>query len=89
MRRRKITPEQRHELLQVYLHLGPEISAELCLEYGVCAKYAAAEAATLGLGRPIWRAGNRYKDNLVNAPLPKSHADPRWQRAIDVGPVTA
>lgn len=45
---RKITSEQRHELLQVYLHMGLDISRALCVEYGVSPDYAAKRASDLG-----------------------------------------
>lgn len=86
--RGKITPEQQHELLQVYLHLGHGPSAELGIEYGVSPKYASSIAASLGMGRPLWRAGNRYKDDHTQRST-KGHDDPRWARAIERGTVTA
>ena len=46
---RKINEDQRHQLLQVYLHIGLEESRLLCVEYGVDADYAAKHASNLGL----------------------------------------
>jgi hypothetical protein len=87
-RRRKITPEQQHELLQVYLHMGHAASAELSVEYGVSPKYASSIAASVGMGRPKWRAGNRYKDSNTQRAT-RSHSDPRWALAIERGAVSA
>jgi len=74
--------------LQVYLHMGHDVSAALCLEYGVNPKYAASEASSMGLSRPIWRAGNRYKNNHVEYST-RSLNDPRWELARARGPVVA
>jgi hypothetical protein len=47
---RKVDSNQRHQLLQIYLHMGLAESRVLCLEYGVGADYAAKRASDLGLG---------------------------------------
>ena len=45
---RKITIQQRHQLVQVYLHLGDKIASELCREFGVSSNYARREASEFG-----------------------------------------
>ena len=48
-RYRKVTAAQRHQLLQVYLHMGQDVAAELCVEYGVSPNYAYSYAQSLAL----------------------------------------
>jgi hypothetical protein len=88
MRRRKVSPRTRDQLIQIYLHMGSDVSAASCLEHGVNSKYAASEASSMGLSRPIWRAGNRYKNNHVEYST-RSQNDPRWELAIERGAVVA
>jgi hypothetical protein len=57
---RKIDENQRHQLLQVYLHMGMEESRRLGVEYGVCANYASKHASHLGLS-------NKKPPSLANA----------------------
>lgn len=83
--RRKITPEQQAELIALYHEHGQAASAAKAVEYGVSPKYASSIAASLGLGRPLWRKGNRYKDQPRRAV--RSLNDPRWAKAIANGPV--
>lgn len=58
---RKIDASRRHQLLQVYLHMGLEESRALCVEYGVGEDYAAKHASSLGIAikRPVSKANAR------------------------------
>lgn len=87
--RQKITAAQRQELLQHYLEHGSVASAAMCIEFGVSPKYASSLAASMGCARPLWRKGNRYKDNHTDKRSPRSLNDPRWARARAVGAVIA
>jgi hypothetical protein len=79
--RQKITAAQQHELLQVYLHLGLEPSAELSREYGVSPNYAMSHAGALGLApRRKHRGGGSIAKRV-------DHSDPRWARALAIGVV--
>lgn len=80
---RKVTPEQRHELVQVFLHMGKKVAAEMCVEYGVCRGYAYAMVRELGLLPPAKTRGGG------NIAFGVDHKDPRWQRAIERGAVIA
>ena len=85
----KITPAQRDELVKLYFEQGRHAAAELSVKYGVSPKYASSIAASMGMGRPRWRKGNRYKDNKVDPQSVRTHNDPRWARAKAVGMVVA
>jgi hypothetical protein len=80
---RKITPEQRHQLIQVYLNLGQKIAGEMCVEYGVSEKYAARESKEHGLAPRKASRGGGDIARTVN------HKDHRWAWAIARGDVTA
>lgn len=86
---RKITRAQQDELVRLYFEQGRHAAAELSVKYGVSPKYASSIAASMGMGRPRWRKGNRYKDNKVDATSIRTHNDPRWARAIAAGVVVA
>lgn len=85
-KRMKITDKQRDELLRLYLSDGREAAGALAVKYGVSPKYPSSLAAALGLHRPRWRKGNRYKDNKIDHT--RSLNDPRWAWAIERGSVT-
>jgi hypothetical protein len=87
-RRRKVTLEQENELLELYLRGGLEVAGDRAVQYGVCRRYPANIAATRGLSRPRWRAGNRYKDSKVDHSI-LTRNDPRWERAKAIGVVVA
>lgn len=53
--RRRIAPEQRHQLLQIYLHMGTKESRIACAESGVRSTYAETVAHDMGL----YKHGNR------------------------------
>lgn len=88
-RRRKISQETADELVRHYLEHGRQASEIKCVEAGVSPKYASSTAAAMGLGRPRYRAGNRYKDNKVSKRLPRSELDHRWQWARQRGVILA
>jgi hypothetical protein len=78
---RKVSIQQRHQLLQVYLHMGQEVAAELCTEYGVGPYYARSYAQTIGL------CPQRKTTGGGDIAYGVDHEDPRWARAVAVGPV--
>ena len=83
MKRQKITERERYQLLQVYLHMGLEVSRELCVEYGVSPDYAAKRASEIGKShRKIFCGGGEIASRV-------NHADPRWRLAIERGAVVA
>lgn len=92
-RKGKITAEQREELLAHYVEHGSVASAEKCAALGLSPRYASSLAASMGYRRPIWRAGNRYKDNSVDMPnassRTRSNKDHRWEWAKQRGEVIA
>ena len=60
--KRKITAEQRHELVEIYRNMGLEISQQMCLEYGVSAEYARRESnAMYGSAAPHRRQLRKTK----------------------------
>jgi hypothetical protein len=83
VKRSKITERDRHQLLQVYLHMGLEVSRELCIEYGVSRDYAAKRASEIGKSHRKTFCGGGDIASRVN------HADPRWRLAIQRGAVVA
>jgi hypothetical protein len=81
--RQKISNDKRHELLQVYLHMGHGPARELASQYGVAADYAMKLANELGIQRPRkFRGGGKPSASV-------DHNDSRWARAIAVGMVIA
>lgn len=82
-RRQKISERQRDQLLQVYLHMGLEVSRKLCLEYGVSRDYAAKRASEIGKShRKIFRGAGKGSMRV-------DHGDPRWRWAVERGAVSA
>lgn len=88
--RRKISRELARELVEHYLIHGRKASAIKCMEAGVSAQYASSIAASLGMHRPRYRAGTKYKNQDKKIiPMTKDKNDHRWQWAIDRGSVVA
>ncbi len=71
--RRKISPEQRHQLVQIYLHMGIAESRRACVEAGVHKNYAR-------------RAIDAIHEVEVRR---TSRDGPKWKRAIERGAVWA
>jgi hypothetical protein len=46
---RKVSKERRHELVQIYLHMGADESREVCKMEGVSPLYAEREAHEMGI----------------------------------------
>lgn len=84
---RKITPRQRHQLIQVHLHLGYEASRPLCLEYGVARNYAAKMASEIGLLPPLYTKRRGAKRSVKFEVV--DHNDHRWAWAVERGSVVA
>jgi hypothetical protein len=79
---RKVTAEQAKELLAHYVKHGKEASLVRCAELGVSPKYAASLAASLGIRIRKLKGGGQIAKSV-------DHNDPRWQWAIERGPVVA
>ncbi len=58
-KRRVVSVEQRHQLLQVYLILGRDAAERECVALGLQPNYAAHIAAELGLAHRHTRRPNR------------------------------
>lgn len=84
---RKITPEQRHQLIQVHLHLGYEASRPLCLEFGVARDYAAKMASEANLLVPTYCKRRGAKRSVKFEVV--DHNDHRWKWAVERGSVVA
>jgi hypothetical protein len=82
---RKVTPEQRHQLIQIYLHMGFCVASQLCVEWGVSALYAAREAKERGIDIKRPRKSMGKSDSAVGV----DHLDPRWAWAVERGSVVA
>lgn len=80
---RKVTPNQRQQLIQVFLHMGHAESQSLCVEYGVHKDYAINQARALALVPKKRFSGGGDIAVGVN------HKDPRWSWAVERGPVLA
>ncbi len=80
-RKGKITPNQRHQLLQIYLHMDMEESRRACLEYGVNATYAQTLAYTLSLTKTDKRGQEKS--------FGVDHDDHRWKWAVERGAILA
>lgn len=79
--RRKLTPNQRNQLVQITLHMGREEGEIMSLEYGVGRYYAINRARDLGLAvKKVYRGGGEITDAV-------DHSDPRWAWAISRGEV--
>lgn len=82
----KITPQQRDELVKLFCLGGLEATAELTAKYGISPKYAVQAACALGIKRPRWRAGVKFKP-LRERRFERGKEDPRWQWAISRGAI--
>ena len=87
--KRKITLEQAQKLLDHYLEHGAEATEPLCAELGVSPRYPASMASVYGKRRPKYRKGTKYKNQPPQKCLSQDWNDPRWQWAIERGPVIA
>lgn len=81
--RQKISPRQRDRLLQVYLHMGQQVVEPICIKLGLAPDYAAKHACEIGVNPRRKHRGSGKPIVAVN------HSDPRWSRAIAIGPVIA
>lgn len=83
----KITKRQRHELVQIYLHMGVTVAQNMCVEYGMHFQYAQKQASEMGLviRMPRKNRGGPYKTKTGRTCV--DHKDPRWAWAIKNGPV--
>lgn len=72
----KVTIERRHELMQIYLHMGGVIAGEECIASGVHPYYAANQCFVEGLRR------NSYKRKADSKRVIRL-----WERASKVGKV--
>lgn len=81
--RRKVTPEVRDQLVQIFLHMGKDVAAEECVAHGLHCNYAQAEVGYRGLLPPRKFTGGGDIATGVD------HDDPRWAWAIERGPVIA
>ena len=80
-RKRKISVEAEHQLIQAYLHkplIGQRAVQDLCEEFGVSRGYAASRALEL-YGIRITSRG--YKNKPVRRNTRVNPRDPRWDRA--------
>lgn len=80
----KITPNQRAQLMQIYLHMGKEESKIACAEYGLDPKYMAKHLSLIGKLPP-----RKFKGYAVQRKTNIDHSDPRWAWAVSRGPVVA
>jgi hypothetical protein len=78
---RKVTQRQRHQLVQIYLHMGQEVVAPMCEKLGLHPNYARGYASATGVLAPRKYTGGGDIATTVD------HDDPRWARARAVGVV--
>ena len=83
MRRRKVSVNHRHQLLQIFLHMGRDEAEEWCLQANLHRSYAINYARALGLAEKVVPRGGGDIASSVD------HSDPRWRWAIERGPVIA
>ena len=76
--KRKVSPVQRHQLIQIFLHMGEKDAQAACVEAGVGKNYAEQQARETFAYQKKRFAGRRV-----------DHSDPRWKWAIERGPVGA
>lgn len=82
-RRRKISARAREQLVQIFLNMGKDVAAEQCIALGLHRNYAEGEVSARGLLPPRKFTGGG------NIAFGVDHNDPRWQWAIERGPVIA
>jgi hypothetical protein len=85
---RKVTPAQERELALHYVEAGPNESGDRCAKMGLSRGYGLRAAAALGLKRPRWRKGTRYRDAKRDHSV-NTFNDRRWERAKKIGTVVA
>ena len=88
--KRKISIRARHQLLQIYLHMGLEESRRMCVANGVSPDYAAKRASLLGISQkraPVGSRWAKFTNGSVAARV--DHTDPRWAWALERGHVVA
>jgi hypothetical protein len=93
--RRKITREQEHQLVQIFLHSaevgGVEVVEQMCLDWGVSRNYArhrVLERYGVSHTKKFRRKrGAKPGKERKSGRVSDSH-DPRWAWAIERGPVT-
>lgn len=80
---RKITTNQRQQLMQIYLHMGRDEARIMCALYGVHPEYAINQCRALSLVPKKKFSGGG------DIALGVDHDDPRWLWAVQRGPVLA
>ncbi len=81
--RRKVSPQTRDQLVQIFLHMGKDVAAKECIARGLHRNYAQAETGFRGQLPPRKFSGGG------NIAFGVDHADPRWAWAVERGPVIA
>ncbi|MGE9009786.1 hypothetical protein ACO2JO_14460 [Leptospira interrogans] len=81
--KRKVSPVQRHQLIQIFLHMGDKDAQAACMEAGVGKNYAEQQARETFAYQKKRFAGSGHIGRRVD------HSDPRWKWAIERGPVGA
>ena len=86
---RKVSIEMERELALHYIDAGQVENGKRCEALGLNPQYGMHAAAAIGLRRPRYRKGTRYKDQdkLVRSYVKPN--DPRWERARKIGAVVA
>ena len=85
--RRKISIEMERELALHYIDAGPVENGKRCKALGLSPQYGMHAAAAIGLRRPRYRKGTRYKDQDKPVCTYVKPNDPRWERARKIGTV--
>jgi hypothetical protein len=81
--KRKISLEQRHQLIQIFLHMGYKESQRACVECGLHENYAVHMAREISVyPKKVFRGGGRIAHSV-------DHTDKRWAWAIERGAVIA
>ena len=91
--KRKITRDQQHQLIQIFLHSnevgGVEVAEQMCMDWGVSRNYARCRVLeSYGTTHTKFRrkrgagSGKKRKCGCVS-----DINDPRWAWAIERGPV--
>lgn len=78
---RKISKRRERQLVQIYLHMGQEIAAEMSVEFGMASGYARSRVTELGLLPPRKHRGGG--DIAVGV----DHSDHRWAWAVSRGSI--
>lgn len=80
---RAVSSNDRHQLLQIFLHMGKGEAEIMCIQRGVNKHYAVNYARELGI-----KPKSKYRGG-GNIAFGVDHADERWQWAIQRGAVLA